>query len=158
MTVAPPDLFADGDSGASPRAGAAPKLARGLCRALADRGYATLTEFSLKSGRRADVLAVDKAGEVLIVEIKSSVEDYRADRKWRDYLAWCDRFYFCVPAGFDAGLLPEDCGLIVADGYGAEIRRQPPLRRLAAARRRALLLRFAHAAAGRLQRLLDPPP
>ncbi len=158
MTVAPPDLIADGDSGAGPRAGAAPLLARGLCRALADRGYATLTEFSLKSGRRADVLALDRTGEVLIVEIKSSVEDYRADHKWRDYLAWCDRFYFCVPAGFDAGLLPEDCGLIVADGYGAEIHCQPPPRRLAAARRRALLLRFAHTAAGRLQRLVDPPP
>ncbi len=152
------DPFAIGQDGARPRAGTAPLLARGLCRAWADRGYATLTEFNLKSGRRADVIAIDKTGEVLIAEIKSSVEDYRADRKWRDYVAWCDRFYFCVPAGFDTGLLPEACGVIVADAYGAEIRRQPAPRKLAAARRRVLVLRFAHAAANRLQRLNDSAP
>ncbi len=156
MTEPPPDLFAGGDGGAGRRAGAAPKLARGLCRALADRGYATLTEFSLKSGRRADVLAVDKEGQVLIVEIKSTVEDYRADRKWMDYLAWCDRFYFCVPAGFDTALLPNDCGLILADGYGAEFHREPEPAPRAAPRRRALMLRLARAAAGRLHRLVDP--
>jgi hypothetical protein len=143
---------------APPRAEATAALTRGLCRALAERGYATLTEFSLKNGRRADVIAIDRAGEVLIAEIKSSVEDFRADRKWLDYLPWCDRFYFCVPLGFDIALLPAQCGLIVADAYAAEIHREPEPTPLAAARRRALLLSFAHAAAGRLQRVVDPAP
>ena len=141
---------------APPRANAAALLTRGLCRALVDLGYAPLTEFHLGSGRRADVIAVDKAGAILIAEVKSSAEDYRADRKWMDYLAWCDRFYFCVPAGFDTALLPNDCGLILADGYGAEFRREPRATPLAAPRRRALTLRLARAAAGRLHRLVDP--
>lgn len=104
------------------------------------------------------MIAVDKAGAILIAEVKSSAEDYRADRKWMDYLAWCDRFYFCVPAGFDTALLPNDCGLILADGYGAEFRREPEPEPapLSASRRRALMLRFARAAAGRLHRLVDP--
>ncbi|MFQ5954139.1 MAG: MmcB family DNA repair protein [Kiloniellales bacterium] len=154
MTDSSPHLIADRLAGASPRAAA--MLTRGLCRALLDRGYAPLTEFNLKSGRRADVIAVDKAGQVLIAEIKSSVEDYRADRKWMDYLAWCDRFYFCVPAGFDTALLPDSCGLILADGYGAEFCREPQATPLAPSRRRALVLRFARTSAGRLQRLVDP--
>jgi hypothetical protein len=153
-----PGMFTDPAAAELPRAEATAALTRGLCRALAARGYATLTEFSLKNGRRADIVAIGRAGEVLIAEIKSSAEDFRADRKWLDYLPWCDRFYFCVPLGFDVGLLPEDCGLIVADAYAAEIHREPAPTPLAAARRRAILLRFAHAAAARLARLLDPVP
>ncbi len=141
---------------APPRADAAALLTRGLCRALVDLGYAPLTEVHLRSGRRADVIAVDKAGAILIAEVKSSLQDYRADRKWMDYLAWCDRFYFCVPAGFDTALLPSDCGLILADGYGAEFHREPEPAPLAAPRRRALMLRLARAASGRLHRLVDP--
>ena len=94
-------------------------LARGLCRTLVDRGHAALREFSLPNGRRADVMAVAGNGEILIAEIKTSVPDLRADSKWPEYRPWCDRLYFCVPVGFDTGLLPDDCGLIVADGYAA---------------------------------------
>ncbi len=155
MTSTP--LIPGVDEDAAPaRSDLAQLLARGLCRSLAEHGYATLTEFSLKSGRRADVVAVDKSGEVLIVEIKSSLQDFRADQKWSEYLPWCDRFYFCVPDDFEVAVLPDDCGLIVADAYAAEIHRHPEPVPLNAARRRAVLLRFAHAAAGRLQRLIDP--
>jgi hypothetical protein len=107
----------------------AQQLTRGVCRALGALGYAALAEFPLNSGRRVDVIAVNGAGETVIVEIKTSTADYRADRKWNEYLEFCDAFYFAVPAAFPLALLPADCGLMIADDYGAEICAARPLSR-----------------------------
>jgi hypothetical protein len=131
-------------------------LARGVCRTLDQLGYASLVEFPLANGRRADILALGKTGELVIVEIKSSVADFRADRKWASYCEFADRLYFAVPNEFPALLIPEECGLIVADGFGAALLRHGVATPLAPARRRALTLRFALAAAMRLRRQLDP--
>ena len=131
-------------------------IARGVRRLLRARGFSTLTELSLIDGRRADIAAVNREGEVLIVEVKSCAADLRADRKWRDYAASCDRLYFAISEQTPAGLTPPEAGLIVADAYGAEIVREAELKRMAPASRRALLLRFAQAAADRLHRLADP--
>ncbi|WP_119461604.1 MmcB family DNA repair protein [Rhodospirillaceae bacterium SYSU D60014] len=136
---------------------AAVRLARGVCRALAERGYSVLTEFPLRTGRRVDVIGVDARGGTVIVEIKTSVADFRSDRKWQDYLEFCDLFYFAVPATFPRDLLPTDCGLIVADDYGAEILRQAPVLAMNGSRRRAQILKIARTASQRLQRLIDPP-
>jgi hypothetical protein len=132
------------------------ELARGVCRALAHRGFATLLEVSLANGRRADVLGLGRNGEIVIVEVKSSIADFRADHKWPEYRDFCDRLYFAVAEGFPRELIPEDCGLIIADGFGAAVLREAPAMPLAPARRRAVLLRFAQLGAGRLRRLLDP--
>lgn len=131
-------------------------LARGVCRALAALGYASLCEFPLRNGRRADILALGPVGEFVIVEIKTSPADFRADRKWPHYRDYADRFYFAVPIHFPAALIPEHCGLMVADAFGAQVLRDGPAAPLAAARRRALTLRFAQVAAARLSRILDP--
>ena len=131
-------------------------IARGVARALAQRGLATLSEVALANGRRADILGLGRGGELVIVEIKSSVQDFRSDGKWREYREFCDRFYFAVPEQFPRGLIPEDCGLIVADGFGAAILREAPSAPLAAARRKAMTLRFAILGSERLRRLLDP--
>jgi len=131
-------------------------IARGVRRLLRARGFSSLTELPLTDGRRADIAAVNREGEVLIVEVKSSPTDFRADRKWRDYAASCDRLYFAVSDRTPLGLMPLETGLIVADPYGAEIVREAELQRMAPASRRALLLRFAQAAADRLHRLADP--
>ena len=135
---------------------AAGLLARGVCRALEQLGYASLLEFPLANGRRADILALGKTGELMIVEIKSSAADFRADRKWTGYRDFADRFYFAVPSGFPALLIPEECGLIVADAFGAALLRDGAPSLLAPGPRRALTLRFALAAATRLRRQLDP--
>jgi hypothetical protein len=131
-------------------------LARGVCRALEQRGYASLVEFPLANRRRADILALGKTGDLMIIEIKSSVADFRADRKWAFYREFADRLYFAVPNEFPLLLIPEECGLIVADGFDAAVLRHGVLTPLAPARRRALTLRFALAAASRLRRQLDP--
>src|SRR5271154_5451565 len=131
-------------------------IARGVRRLLRARGFSSLTELALTDGRRADIAAVNRNGEVLIVEVKSSPADFRADRKWRDYAASCDRLYFAISEQTPAALMPLEAGLIVADPYGAEIVREAELQRMASASRRALLLRFAQAAADRLHRLADP--
>ena len=128
----------------------------GARRLLAGHGFASVTEFTLASGRRADILALGPDGTIWIVEIKSSLADFRADGKWPDYRDFCDRFFFAVPEDFPADVLPLDAGLILADGYGAAIAREAPEHRLAGARRKAVTLRFAHAAAARLHMLLDP--
>src|SRR5258708_39100790 len=132
------------------------RLARGVCRALQQHGYASLLEFALANGRRADVMALGRAGEIAIVEIKSSLADFRADRKWPDYWEFCDRLYFAVAADFPRHLIPAECGLIVADPFGASLLRESPLQPLNAARRRAVTLRFALVGAQRLRRTLDP--
>ena len=132
-------------------------LARGICRALDQLGYASLVEFPLANRRRADILALGKTGDLVIIEIKSSVADFRADQKWALYREFADRLYFAVPNEFPSVLIPEECGLIVADSFGAAVLRHGALTPLAAARRRALTLRFALAAANRLRRQLDPP-
>jgi hypothetical protein len=134
----------------------AQRLNRGVCRALAALGYAALTEFPLTSGRRVDVIAVNGAGETVIVEIKASTADYRADRKWNEYLEFCDAFYFAVPPAFPLALLPADCGLMIADDYGAEILRRPASQPMNGSRRRTQTLRLALAAMQRLGRLIDP--
>lgn len=131
-------------------------LARGVARAFAQGGFAAIAEVPLADGRRADLLALGRDGSLVIVEIKSSVADFRADRKWPGYRQWCDRLYFAVPEGFPLELIPEECGLMQADGFGAAILREAPVQKLAPARRRAVHLRFALLAAARLQRLLDP--
>ena len=131
-------------------------LARGVCRELRQRGYASLLEFPLANGRRVDVVALGRVGEIAIVEIKSSLADFRADRKWPDYWEFCDRLYFAVAADFPRDLLPTECGLIVADPFGAALLRESPVRTLNAARRRAVTLRFALLGARRLSRTLDP--
>lgn len=133
-------------------------ITRGVSRLFADHGHAVLTEFTLATGRRLDVVAIDRGGTVLAVEVKASVADFRGDRKWPEYLDHCDCFHFAVGPGFPRELLPDDphCGVIVADRFGAEILRPANPVRLAAARRKAVTLRFARTAATRLQGLLDP--
>lgn len=135
-------------------------VTRGVCRLWRARAWTPLLEVPLADGRRADVLALADDGTVAIVEVKSSIEDYRADGKWGDYIAWCDRFYFAVAADFPRDVLPDATGLIIADAFGGDVLREDPRPlaecRLAAARRKALILRCARLGAERLQRLLDP--
>ncbi len=125
-------------------------LTRGVCKLFQDLGFGTLTEFKLANGRRVDVMAIDRNGEFVIVEVKSTVADYRGDRKWQEYLAFSERFYFAVPAGFPVDMMPDDCGLIVADPYAAAIRRESMTRKLNTNRKRRQLIRFALAASSRL--------
>jgi hypothetical protein len=113
-------------------------------------GFCVLSELTLPSGRRADLVALGGRGEIWIVEIKSSPEDYRADHKWMDYRAHCDRLFFAIGMGMPREEFPAEAGLIVADGFDAAIVSEAPTHRLAAARRKTMLLAFARAAALRL--------
>jgi hypothetical protein len=134
----------------------AAELQRGVCRSLRALGHCVVTELSLADGRRADVVGLSPSGDIWIVEIKSCLADFHSDGKWGDYLDSCDRLYFAVAPEFPREVIPDAAGLILADRYGAEILREPPEARLAAARRKAMTLCFARAAALRLQRALDP--
>lgn len=129
---------------------------RGTGRLLAALGLSMVPEMPLASGRRADIVALTPAGDLWIVEIKSSLADLRADCKWPDYRLHCDRLFFAAPPELSIGLFPADAGFIAADAYGAEILRQAPEHRIAAATRRAMMLRFARLAALRLHALEDP--
>jgi hypothetical protein len=135
---------------------AALDIGRGVARLLHSHQMATVSEVSLANGRRADVVAITGTGEIWIVEIKSSVEDFRTDHKWPEYRAFCDRFSFAVGPEFPRAILPADTGLIVADRYGGEVMRGAPEHRLPAARRKALTLKLVHTAAMRLQGAIDP--
>ncbi|HAD26648.1 MAG TPA: DNA repair protein MmcB-related protein [Alphaproteobacteria bacterium] len=125
-------------------------VAQGVERLLRQMGLATLREFTLANGRRADVAALSRKGEIVVVEIKVSVADFRADGKWPEYLDFCDRFFFAVPERFPRDILPADQGLIIADQFGGAELRPAPEARISAARRKAVTLRFARKAAERL--------
>lgn len=124
-------------------------VTRGAARLMADLGYAPLLEVCLPNGRRADVMALGPRGEIAICEVKSGVEDYRVDRKWGEYAPYCDAFYFAVAPEFPEGILPDEPGLIVADGFGGAVVREAPVIPLASARRKALTLAFARLGAMR---------
>ena len=123
---------------------------RGVQRLLAEHGAALLPELPLANGRRADLVAVTRRGDIWIVEIKTSIEDFRTDRKWPEYRLFCDRFFFATHPAVDASIFPPECGFILSDGYGAEILREAPEHRLAAPARKALTLRIARIGAARL--------
>jgi hypothetical protein len=131
-------------------------IGRGVARLLHSHQMATVCEVSLANGRRADMIAVTGRGEIWIVEIKSSIEDFRADHKWPEYQAFCDRFFFAVTPAFPREVLPADTGLIVADRYGGEVVRGAAVHRISGARRKALTLQLVHTAAMRLQATVDP--
>jgi hypothetical protein len=132
------------------------RLARGVARSFTDLGWSCLFEVSLKSGRRVDVMALDGKGRIAVVEVKSSLADYRSDQKWQEYLEFCDLFYFAVPEDFPREVLPSEPGLIITDSFQAAIVRESPSTPLAAARRKALTLRFARLAGSRLLQAIDP--
>jgi hypothetical protein len=131
-------------------------VARGTARYLHALGYCVVSELPLPSGRRADLVALGGGGEIVIVEIKSSVADFRADQKWMDYRMHCDRLFFATVVEVPSEIFPPDAGLIVADAFGAAVLNEAPEHRLPAATRKAMMLRFARAAALRLQALADP--
>ena len=131
-------------------------VCRGACRLMRHAGHSVLLELPLPDGRRADIFAVGRGGELIIVEVKSSIEDWRVDGKWPDYLDWCDQLYVAVPVDFPQSLIPGEIGLIVADAYGGEILRTPPRRPVVAARRKVLLIDCARLASERLARIEDP--
>jgi hypothetical protein len=123
---------------------------RGVQRLMINMGHTLLPEVTLATGRRADLLVLTAKSEFWIVEIKSSIEDLKVDRKWHEYRAFCDQLYFATLPDVPMGIFPEDCGFIVSDGYGAEMLREAPVHALAAASRKALLQRFARSGAQRL--------
>jgi len=147
------DVVAAFDGRQSPIAA---EIQRGVCRALRALGHSVVTELALANGRRADVVALSPSGDIWIVEIKSCLVDFQTDGKWTDYLPHCDRLYFAVTSDFPVEVIPDDTGLMLADRYGAHFLREPLEERLNAARRKAMMLCFARAAALRLQRHLDP--
>ena len=131
-------------------------LARGVCRHLLGHDFVTVEELVPASGLRVDVMALGPKGEIWVVECKSSRVDFTSDRKWQGYLDWCDRYFWAVDADFPVEMLPDDTGLILADGYDAEILRMGPEARLAPARRKAVIQKFARHAALRWQAARDP--
>lgn len=139
-----------------PASDAAAAITRGVRRYLADHAVQGVVEFCLANGRRADILGLSDKGEVTIIEVKSCPADFKTDHKWQEYLEFCDRFYFAVSPDFPNELIPAECGLIVADAFGAEVVRPAPTRDMSPARRKALILKVALAAMTRLHRVEDP--
>lgn len=132
------------------------RVCRAAARLCGRLGWAPLLEVPLPTGRRLDILALQPDGDFTAIEVKSCARDFQTDAKWHEYRDWCDRLYFAVDLDFPQALLPEEAGLIVCDDGEAAILRPPAEHRLAAARRKSLLLRYARLAAGRLQGMLDP--
>jgi len=133
----------------------AAEVARGVSRLLIQDGFSPILEFTLANGRRLDVAALGPDGTVVGVEIKVAIPDLKGDRKWPEYLEFCELFYFAIPPEFPDEFVPEGTGLIVADRYGGAIVRPSPVAAIHASRRKAVTLRFAKVAAERLNAALE---
>ncbi|MGE6696681.1 MmcB family DNA repair protein [Hyphomonas sp. NPDC076900] len=133
----------------------AAEICRGTLRLMAQLGYYGVTEMTLANNRRADIAAIGPAGDIWMIEIKSSVQDFKSDAKWREYMEYCDRLTFAVGADFPQELIPPDTGLIIADAFYGAVIREAPETRLVPARRKAVTLRFARLAAARLTSAAD---
>ena len=131
-------------------------LARGVCRHLASHDFVTVEELIPAPGLRVDVMALGPKGEIWIVECKSSRADFQTDCKWQGYLEWCDRYFWAVDEAFPTDLLPQETGLLIADAYDAEILRMGPHAKLAPARRKVMVQKFARHAATRWHLARDP--
>lgn len=131
-------------------------LARGVARHLHSHGFVSIEEFVPARGLRVDVMGLGPKGEVWVIECKSSRADFQSDSKWSGYLEWCDRYFWAVDLDFPTDLLPDGTGLMIADAYDAEIIRMAPEDKLAAARRKVLIQKFATQAARRLHGYRDP--
>lgn len=130
-------------------------VTRGAARLLVALGYAPLAEVTLPNGRRADLMALGRKGDIFIVEVKSSIEDFRTDGKWHEYMPYCDAFAFAVAPEFPREILPDEPGLIVADGFGGAVLREAPVAPLVPARRKALTLAFGRLAAWRAAGVME---
>jgi hypothetical protein len=130
-------------------------VTRGAARLLLALGFAPLLEVCLPNGRRADIMALGPRGQIAIVEVKSGLDDFRADHKWGDYLPYCEAFYFAVAPDFPMAALPPEPGLVVADAFDGAVLREAPRFPLAGARRKALTLAFARLAAVRATGVLQ---
>lgn len=149
-TAATPPLF--GQNNFEP----ARTICRGAIRLLHSLAYAATAELPLPSGRRADIAAVSSTGEIWIIEVKSCLNDFRTDQKWTEYRSHCDRLFFAVDCDFPRDVIPADAGLMVVDGYGGAILREAPAHPLAAATRKAVMLRIARCSSSRLSAINDP--
>jgi hypothetical protein len=124
-------------------------VTRGAWRLLSALGFAAASEVGLPNGRRADLMALGPKGQIAVIEVKSGIEDFRADFKWQEYWPYCDLFYFAVAPEFPRAVLPDEPGLIVADGFGGAVVRDAVFAPLAGVRRKALTLAFARLSAFR---------
>ncbi|MDB5395975.1 MAG: repair protein MmcB-related protein [Rhodospirillales bacterium] len=148
------DILPDDDGLAEQRT--ATRLCRGVRRLLWTQRYASVTEFPLANGRRADIFGVTTGCDIVIVEVKSSIVDFKTDQKWQEYRAFCDTYFFAVCVDFPKELIPGHCGLIVGDAFGAAVIRPSPIEKLPTPRRKTLIHSFGQLAATRLHRLEDP--
>jgi len=131
-------------------------IVRGVSRLLRDLGYEVIDEFPVGTARRVDIAGLGRDGRFVVVEVKASVADFRADAKWPDYLPFGDEFYFAVGPEFPLDRLPAGVGIIVADAYAGAVVRPAPVKSMHASRRKAQTIRFARTAAARLGARLDP--
>lgn len=132
------------------------KIARGVMRHFSQMGLPSLSEYSPVRGLRVDVIVLAPSDEIWIVECKSSKIDFKSDKKWQNYLEWCDRYFWAVDSDFPKDILPFDTGLIIADSYDAKILIEPPLNKLPAARRKKIVRSMASTACNRLAAYTDP--
>ncbi|MCJ9428231.1 MmcB family DNA repair protein [Kordiimonas marina] len=131
-------------------------ITRGAARLLTELGFAPLAEVPLTNGRRADLVGIGRTGELVVVEVKSGLQDFRSDNKWPEYLAYADRFFFAVDRDFPFEVLDEEAslpartGIIIADRFGGDIVREAAVHKVNAARRKKLTLSIARLGTSRL--------
>ena len=126
----------------------AKRIFAAVMRYYTERGFACLPEFTLKTNRRPDITCLGKDGQIIMIEVKSSIADFKSDQKWPEYRDWADALYFAVAEDFPLDILPDqtECGIIITDGFDCHEVRKAPVEKLAGARRNHLIRRLARVA------------
>ena len=69
--------------------------------------------------RRIDIMCLDFLSNIVGVEVKSCLADFRADKKWRDYLSHCNKMYFAFSQEITKSrVFPEIKAELKAEGVG----------------------------------------
>ena len=127
------------------------RITDAIARSYFGQGDGVLREFKLKNRRRVDLVTINDKGWIIIIEIKSSPEDFLSDKKWGEYIDWADQFYFGVAHNFPISILPKEHGIITTDGFDVYQAQPSPVQNLNGSRRNNLIRKMAKASMRRIE-------
>ena len=127
------------------------RITDAIARSYFGQGDGVLREFKLKNRRRVDLVTINDKGWIIIIEIKSSPEDFLSDKKWGEYIDWADQFYFGVAHNFPISILPKEHGIITTDGFDVYQAQPSPIHKLNGSRRNNLICKMAKASMRRIE-------
>ena len=131
------------------------KIMLNTMRFLSTKGYKVLTEFALPNKKRVDIIGINLKKEIVIVEVKSNKNGIKLDKKWKNYLNYCNYFYFACSEKLNLNF-SENIGIIRNNCNKIEITKEPKYKKLPENKKNKLIFKISLSAISKFHRLIDP--